>query len=153
MNTSRLGVAVLSETLSSSSGVPCRAPSGVDGSPIRMSVVGVSGGLAGLGSDDAKPRTCKLSAALIRPGNSSRPTRTSPRYMKSIRAATSRPGKSFNTITGCLQGCSANILSKKGLQALRTTLCALRLVSEHTRVTSTRISAWSRASKACNMWA
>ena len=110
------GGAVLSDALSSSSGVPCLAPSGVEGSPRRRSAVGVSGGDVGLGSDNTNPRTCRLSAALIRPGSSSRPTLTSPRYIKSISAATSWPGKSFSTITGCLQGCSANILSKNGLQ-------------------------------------
>lgn len=83
------GGAVISETLSSSSGVSCLAPSGVDGSPSSRSAVGVSGGDVSLVSDEANPRTCRLSAALIRPASSSRPTLTSPRYIKSISAATS----------------------------------------------------------------
>lgn len=83
------GGAMLSEMLSSSSGVSCLAPSGVGGSPSSRSAVGVSGGDVSLGSDEANPRTCRLSAALISPASSSRPTLTSPRYIKSISAATS----------------------------------------------------------------
>lgn len=83
---------MLSNAFSSSSGVPCRATSGVGNSARMISRVGVDAnddGLGsvdtGLGSDDDSPRTCRHSAAFISPGNSSWAICTSPRYMKCTR--------------------------------------------------------------------
>lgn len=95
----------------------------------------------------AKPRTCRDSPARITVPSCSCATDTSPRYMKSTTACTSHPWKSLSTMTGCLQGFSLNIRRKSGLQAPNSTLCARTLRSAHTSVTSTRVSACSRASK------
>lgn len=69
---------VLSNALSSSSGVSCRMASGMGDSLRRRSRVGVDDdddGLGpadtGLGSDNDNPRTCRHSAAFISAGNSS----------------------------------------------------------------------------------
>lgn len=103
----------------------------------------------------ARPRTCSDSPARITVSSCSCATETSPRYMKSTTACTSHPWKSLSTITGCLHGFSLNILLKSGLHAPNSTLWARTLLSAHTRVTSTSVSACSSASKErsrCAWW-
>lgn len=107
---------------------------------------------APMASCSTKPLTCRASPALMIILSCSCATLISPLYIKSITACTSQPWKSFNTMTGCLQGFSEKIRRKKGEHALSTTLWARTRPSAHTRVTSTRASALRSAANALSKW-
>lgn len=103
-------------------------------------------------SEEVRPLTLRLSAALMRLVRLASGTEVSPLYIKSTMHWTSHPRMSLRTMMGCLQGLSTNIFWKYGLHADKTTLCALRDVSSQTRVQSTRASLCKRASKALRTW-
>ena len=68
------------------------------------------------GSDEVRPLTLRLSAALMRLVRLASGTEVSPLYMKSTMHWTSQPRISFSTMIGCLQGLSTNIFWKYGLK-------------------------------------
>lgn len=88
----------------------------------------------------ARPRICSSWAVFRKSLSCSCPMCTSPLYMKRNRLSTSSDRTSRNITIGCSHGLAFNSFRKYGLQALKTTLCAVNDRISQAKVTSTKSS-------------